>query len=258
VTAGSDDARDPAPQPGAQAARPKSGAAAAASRARRIGGRVSAGEPTTQPTAKQPTATSAPISTTKPAPPREAPDRKQARPRAAEPVQLPGWLRWAPTGILTAGVVAMAVILVVFSHGVWWARTSGQTVREQVLAAAKTCAAAENTYKYTALDSFEAKALRCTTGSFTGTVRHIIETVVKKNAPTLKASQTVQINTGGIESVTDGGHRWKVVLFGQLSATNVNSAKGSLPDPFAAEVIMQKAHGKWLMAGLNTISPPLG
>jgi hypothetical protein len=240
---------------------PRKPAAAAASRARRIGGRVTAAPRSA--TAQQETEAPAAKPGTQPKPvlakparpsPTPAPSRE---PAGAAPVVLPGWLRWAPTGILSAGAVAMAVVLIVFSHGVWWARPAGSTVREHVLAAAKTCTATTNTYTYTALDSFEAKALRCTTGAFTGKVRHTIESLIKKNAPRLKASQRVQINRGGIESVTDGGDRWKVILFGQLSATNVNNAKSSAPDPFAVQVIMQKAHGKWLMADLNPISSPL-
>ena len=59
-----------------------------------------------------------------------------------------------------AGALAMAVIVGIVSHGVWWGKdTASQTsvnpLRQQVSAAAKTCLAATNTYKYTDLDAFE-------------------------------------------------------------------------------------------------------
>jgi Mce-associated membrane protein len=155
----------------------------------------------------------------------------------------------------------MAVLLVVFSHGVWWGPDpqhvpqdkSPAVVREQVLAAAKTCVAAANTYQYTDLDSYETKALACTTGQFTSQLQDTIERLIKANAPRLKSSQTAQINRGGIESVSQDGKQWTVLLFGQLSVTN-NENKTPRTDPFAAQVRMDKVGGKWLIGALTTVS----
>jgi hypothetical protein len=47
-----------------------------------------------------------------------------------------------------------------------------------------------------------------------------------------------------------------VLVFGQLSVVNSNEPKGRT-DPFAAEVTMEKVHGKWLMSGLQTVATPL-
>jgi hypothetical protein len=169
---------------------------------------------------------------------------------------VPGWLRWAPAGVLSAGAVAMAVLLIVFSHGVWWGTTSSAVQREQVLAAAKTCLATANTYQYTALDAYEKKALACTTGGLTAKLRKTIDKLVRVRAPQLKAGQRAEINRAGIEAITKDGSQWTVLVFGQLAVTNTNYPKGRT-DPFAAEVRMQKAHGQWLMSDLQNVSTPL-
>jgi hypothetical protein len=175
----------------------------------------------------------------------------------------PAWLNWLPAAVLSAGALAMAVLLIVFSHGVWWgpdpaAVPSGRTatLREQVLAAAKTCVASTNTYKYTELDSYESRALACTTGQFTSQLKDTIDRLIRVNAPKLKSSQTAQINRGGIESISPDGRQWTILLFGQLSVTNSND-KQPRTDPFAAQVVMQRVRGKWLMAKLTTVSTPL-
>lgn len=292
------------PAPG----RTTSGKAAAARRARRIGGRPATAGPSgtdTAPTASAPAttppATSASATTaapTRPRPDRSAPAtapvsiRKRgsaagpagdaapaattspagvaAQPGTAEiPVVVqtvtPAWLNWLPAAVLSAGALALAVLILVFSNGVWWGPSPGaaptgaqapNAVRERVLAAAKTCIASTNSYKYTALDAFEKKALSCSTGQFTSQLQNTIETLIKVNAPKLKSSQTAQINRGGIEAVTSDGRQWTVLLFGQLTVVNTNDSKGHT-DPFAAQVTMQKAGNKWLIAHLSTVSSPL-
>lgn len=231
--------------------RPRTGAAAAA-RARRIGGRVAGARPTAE---EPPSETAAKVSVAKAAAPAaELP----ARPPDAAP--LPGWLNWLPAMVLGAGALVMAILLVVFSHGVWWGATppgkpSAQQVnaaRDQVLAAAKSCVATSNTYKYTDIAGYESKALACTTGKVRSQVQTTIQTSIKSLAPKLKHSQTCQINTAGIEKVGADG-TWTLLVFGQLESTDTNNPQG-VTDPFAAQVQMQQVHGKWLMSGLSEIS----
>jgi hypothetical protein len=150
----------------------------------------------------------------------------------------------------------MIALLLVFSHGVWWAKQSGSVEREKVLAAAKTCVVASNTYKYTQLDAFEKQALACATGQFRTQLKSTIEKLIKVNAPQLKAAQRASINRGGIEAVTSDGKQWTVLLFGQLAVTNTNYPQGRT-DPFAAQVRMQKVSGAWVMSDLKTVSTPL-
>jgi len=230
-------------------------AAAAASRARRIGGRSGSSAPHADPApAPEPTVTNTVAKERPSAPPPESkPEREAPRP----PREMPGWLRWAPAGALSAGAVAMIALLVVFSHGVWWAKPSGNVTRDQVLAAAKTCLAATNTYKYTALDQYAKAVHGCTTNPLTGQIDETITSLIKPNAAKLKASQTAQINRGAIETISSDGHQWTLLLFGQLNVVNSNYPKGRT-DPFAAQVRMDKVHGKWLMSYLATVASPVG
>ncbi len=172
------------------------------------------------------------------------------------PPEVPVWLRWTPAAVLTAGVITMAVLLTVFSHGVWWGRPSGNAVREEMLAAAKTCVARTNTYKYTALAAYATAAHQCTTGELTVQLDKTIKTIIKQYAPTLKATQTAQISRGALEAVSPHGKQWTVLVFGQLTVVNTNEPKGRT-DPFAAQVRMEKVHGKWLMSGLKTVATPV-
>jgi hypothetical protein len=185
-------------------------------------------------------------------------------PRTVVVTAVPAWLNWAPAAVLATGALVMAVLLVVFSHRVWWGPDPSQvpsdrsaaTVREQVLAAAKTCVATANSYKYTDLDTYETKALACTTGEFTAQLKDTIEQLIKVNAPRLKSSQTAQIDRGGIEAITPDSKQWTILLFGQLSVTN-DENKQPRTDPFAAQVRMDKVNGKWLIGALNTVSSPV-
>jgi hypothetical protein len=261
-------------------ARPQpSSAAAAARRARRIGGRPvtagvavttagagPAGAPPPEPAdSNDPTA---PVALRKrPGPPvlndsageqPLAPDDDLATIRRA----VPAWLDWAPAGVLAAGVAVMAVLLIVISHGVWWAKPGGpgaaevNRTREQVLAAAKSCIVTLNQYSYTDLNGYERDALACTTGRFTSQLKDSIDKVVKPSAPALKAKQTAQVNRGAIESVSADGRQWTVVLFLQLSVVNANYPKGRT-DPLGAVARMEKVKGRWLISSESPVSSPI-
>lgn len=229
--------------------------AAAASRARRIGGRVPGAQPTGPATAAP---EDAEASAPEPAP---EPPTVEA---LAGPRAVPGWLAWLPAGVLGAGAVVMAVLMLISSHGVWWGSTPPgppsaaqvNVVRDQVLAAAKSCVAVTNDYSYQDLNSYETKALACTTGKLSGQLRQTIESIVKPNAPRLKATQATQINRGGIEAVSPSG-QWTILVFGQLAVTNTSYPNGRT-DPFAATVRMEQVGGKWLISGLSTVATPLG
>ncbi|HKC26456.1 MAG TPA: hypothetical protein VKB75_00455 [Jatrophihabitans sp.] len=258
-----------------ESGRATSAEAAAARRARRIGGggANAASSPTdvaapvdapNRPRPERP-GPAAPVSTRKrETSASEVPTGTEETPVIVRTVT-PAWVNWLPAAVLSAGALVLAVLIIVLSNGVWWgpspsaAPTGAQSpnaVRERVLAAAKTCVASTNSYKYTALDAYEKKALACSTGQFTSQLQNTIETLIKVNAPKLKSSQTAQINRGGIEAVTSDGRQWTVLLFGQLTVVNTNDPKGRT-DPFAAQVIMQKTGNQWLIAHLSTVSTPL-
>lgn len=233
--------------------------ARAAQRARRIGGRRAGGAVTRAERPSQAPRPPAPVPADEfpPGPP----EPYQAMPYA-QPAATPAWLNWLPAEVLATGAVVMAVLIVVFSHGVWWGPDASHTpgggprLRQQVLAAAKTCVADTNTYKYTDLNGYEAKALTCATGKFADDLKRTIDTVIKVNAPKLKSSQTAQINQGAIEAVSSDGRQWTILLYGQLSVTNTESSQPRV-DPFAAQVRMDHVKGKWLISDLQTVSQPL-
>jgi hypothetical protein len=235
----------------------RSAAAAAASRARRIGGRVASGSQPQRPAGADRDASNAPAAA--------APVTEPARtvgvelpppPPGTVVVAVPAWLRWAPAGVLSVGAVVMAVLLILFSHGVWWGKTSASAEREQVLAAAKTCVATTQSYRYNELDSFERKALACAAGQFRSQLQQTIRGVLKKQAPVIKAVQTARIDRGGIEAITKNGHQWTLLIYGELSVTNTKYPKGQT-DPFAAQARVEKVGGHWLLVGLETVSTPL-
>jgi hypothetical protein len=276
-------------QPGETAAQGQSQgspSARAARRARRIGGRPAgagpapadaasdarpapAGQPTESTPGTVPTYAPTPVPTSVPAGrvpvdeyPPGPPDAYHEAAPFGQPATAPAWLNWLPAEVLSAGAVVMAVLIVVFSHGVWWGPDpshtpgGGANLREQVLAAAKTCVAKTNTYKYTDLDSYESGALRCATGKFADDLKRTIDSVIKVNAPKLKSSQTAQINQGGIETIAADGQQWTILLYGQLSVTNTDSTQPRV-DPFAAQVRMDHVNGKWLISALATVATPL-
>jgi Mce-associated membrane protein len=249
------------PEPDAPARR--QGAAAAARRASRIGGlgvpaaREDAPGRVGEPQRAATTSGTLPDGSPDTASPDTAsPDTAGAvvapgvEPAPARVVAVPDWLRWLPAAVVSAAAIAMAVLLVVFSHGVWWAKPSSASVRDRVLAAAKTCMTAINTYKYTELDAYERRALACTTGAFTGDLRQAIQSIVKVKAPQLKASQTISVHDVGIESVN--GNHWTVLVFAQVDLKSITYPKGS-QTPYAAEVDLEKVGGKWLLSRETTL-----
>lgn len=168
--------------------------------------------------------------------------------------QAPRWLRWTPAAVLSACAVVMAVLLLVAAHSVWYAKPSSSALREKVLAAAKTCTAAANTYTYLTIPKDEANGLACSTGTWSSQYRKAMKTLVTPLATKLKASQAIQINAAGIENISASGHQWTVIVYGQTKITQA-SAKTRL-DPFAAEVTMQEVGSKWLISNINTVANP--
>lgn len=264
-------------------------AASAASRARRIGGRVSP-SPTGRP---DETAVAGDLASSvdTPADDGAAPAAKRlslrknsgaAGPTAAEPdeakakakakatpkaeartgsgrtMTLPSWLTWVPAVAFAAVAVVFLVLLAVDKVGSSGSGPPSSKERETVLAAAKNCVAATNTYKYTNVDSYERAGLKCATGVYAKQYRTAMDTLIKKNAPTQKFTQIAQINSAGVESVTDDGKQWSALIYGQLNITNTATGKNGRIDPFALVATMDQVKGKWLISGVKLLSTPTG
>lgn len=233
-------------------------AARAARRARRIGGR-STPDAVAEGTAAQDTATqgTASVPLTKradgePAPAATAaPDTTAAPGTPDAPPAWSGRRAWLPAFVLAIVCLGFLGWGIYDSHGVWWAKSSSSVANERgpVLAAAKSCMAAMNTYDYRKLAESEAKGVACTTGTFTGQYKQAFEKLIKPQAAKVQFTQTAQINNAGIESVSGDGQQWVVLVYGQLSTTNSQTGtKAPTLTPFSARVTMQHVGAKWLVA----------
>lgn len=160
-------------------------------------------------------------------------------------------LRWLPAGMAALLVAVLAIAIVVASHSVWWAKRSDSEVRDEVLAAAKTCLAATNSFDYRKIDEAEAAGLRCATGKFRDSYKQSMDTVIKKLAPERQATQTVQVNKAGVASVSKDGKQWVILIYGQQQVTNNTTAKDKPRlDILSAKVTMDRVGDKWLISAL--------
>ncbi|GAB2484790.1 hypothetical protein [Jatrophihabitans fulvus] len=169
-------------------------------------------------------------------------------------VSLPYWAAYVPAVALAVAAVVFASLVVVrLVGGDDGPDTTSNQARERVLAAAKTCVASLNSYRYDDIAATRATAKRCTTGALTGQYLTTVNTVIAKNAPRLKASQTVRIETGGIECVSPNGAQWDVLLYGQVNQTRTGVPDGRV-DPFAAVATLTEKNGSWKVSRLRTVS----
>jgi hypothetical protein len=185
-------------------------------------------------------------------------EQRPARPEAGGVRSLP--LAWFPAAVLAVAAVLLLALLGVFSFRGYWAKPGGggptapsTAQQERVLAAAKTCFATVNTYDYRKLDAALAAGLSCTTGKFTNDYRTAFNAQIKPNAPTIKIVRTTQVNKAGIASISPDGKQWVVLVYGQLSISSVQTAKGTPRiDPLDGVVTMDLVDGKWLIAKIDT------
>jgi Mce-associated membrane protein len=232
--------------------------AAAASRARRIGGRPLPG-PSVAEAAEVAEPASAKVDVAK-RPRRPArPSGDEPRRPAREPRPKGRWrarLGWLPAGVAGLAVLAMLAVAAWQSHGVWWAKTAQDArdrTQQEVLAVAKTCAAAILSYDYRKLDAAEAAGKACTTGQLKSDYTKAMETTVKQLAPQSKTVQTLQIAKAGIESVSPDGKQWVVLVYGQQAVTDAKTKSGDAPrlDLSSPEVTLDLVGGKWLVSNLG-------
>jgi hypothetical protein len=257
------------PEPGeARPARRPSPTANPASRARRIGGRPPRPGP-----APAPAPAETDVTADAPARPRPGPRPSPApgKPATPAPVDEVGWppaetprgsgpdrrLARLPAAVLGLAAMLLLALVLVFSHGVYWAKPdhsagARSAQQERVLAAVKKCYATINTFDYRHLNGLVHRALPCTTGKFTSDVRTALQKTIIPKAPAAKATQTAQINRAGIVSVSPDGRQWVTLLFGQLVISNATTAKNApRTDVFGAVVTVDQVGGKWLISKVD-------
>ena len=244
--------------------RPSPGASAA-SRARRIGGRP-ASDPRPKPAADATAAPATPAPAKKSGPAVNLDKLSTRKPgRAVEHgAELDAEalrrrldrLRWIPAGVLGAAVVVLAVLCVLLGNGVWRGTKSASYVRGQVLAAAKTCTATVSSYDYRKLAQSKKDGRACATGKFKADYTTAMDTIIAKEAPKTKTTQTLQVAKAGIEQVSSDGNQWTLLIYGQHTVTNTTTETTNTPrlDKLSVRVTMDKVGGKWLIAKIDIAS----
>jgi hypothetical protein len=117
---------------------------------------------------------------------------------------------------------------------------------------------AANTYDYRHLAGYRRTALATTTGVFTQTLAHTIDSVIADNAPRLHARQHAEVNRIGIADMH--GQDATVLIFGQLTVRNTTYPSGRT-DPFEAVAGVRLVQERWLLTrivtdGSATCDPP--
>jgi hypothetical protein len=164
-------------------------------------------------------------------------------------------LRWIPAGVAAVAVLVALGIGAWLSDGVWWGSkiTSNRSEQQQqVLAVAKTCAVNLLSYDYRSLDDAQKKGDQCASGDYRTQYDQTFNTIVRKLAPQRKATQTLQIANGGIQSVSGDAQQWVVLLFGQQSySDNTQSSNTPRLDVATFAVTLTKVNGTWLVTAMN-------
>lgn len=163
-------------------------------------------------------------------------------------------LRWLPAGVLAVAALVLAVLCVTLGSGVWYATKSSDEVRGEVLAAAKTCAGKVSSYDYRKLAEAKKDGMSCATGQFKKDYAKAMDTIVAKEAPVTKTTQSVQVAKAGIEQVSSDGKQWTVLIYGQHTVTNTKTGlKTPRLDKLSVRATMDNVGNKWLISKIDVI-----
>jgi hypothetical protein len=163
-----------------------------------------------------------------------------------------GWIIAAVAALAAAVLLGVGLWL---TDGVWWAKSSTsahrEQVRQQVLAAAKTCTAAILSYDYRTLAQNEKTGQACATGQLKADYTKLMDTTVKTIAPQNKAVQVLQVAKAGITSVSSDGKQWVILVYGQQSVTTSTVTSPRLASS-SASVTLNNVGGVWLVSNMTT------
>jgi hypothetical protein len=165
-------------------------------------------------------------------------------------------VRWIPAVLAGAAVVAMLVVGVWQSHGVWWGNRLQDTRSQQqqeVLAAAKSCTVSILSYDYRRLPAAQSAATACVTEDFKTAQYDKAFKIVQQLAPEKKAVLQLSVENGGVQSVSKDGKTWVVLLYGQLAYSDKDLPKDTPQrlDISSSVVTLTKSGGRWLVAKLD-------
>lgn len=131
-------------------------------------------------------------------------------------------------------------------------KSSSNADRDQVLSAAKSDTALVISYNYKTIDADAAKAVPQLTGAFAADYQKSINTVIKVQAPKLKAVVEGQVDSAAIEAVSGDGKQVTVIVFGQQKVTNSTLAQPRT-DLVRLRVTMDRVGNGWKIAQIAQI-----
>jgi Mce-associated membrane protein len=256
--------------------RPANPQAAAARRARQLGGtrRPQPGPRPAEPSdrsgeteASEEAAKPAAVSTTKPAP-KSSVGKAAARPRPRpRPRPTPGPdttvddapAATAPTRSRAPLAVSLGLVVVLLAAGVVFLVLSltakpevSAAETERALAAAKSDVALLTSYGYQTIDADSAKAAAVITGDFKDQYLKAIDTVVKPQLPTTQTVAVGQVDTAGLVSADPKGRQVVVLVYAQQSVTNKAQTTPRI-DALQIRVTMDLVDGQWLVSQLEQL-----
>jgi Mce-associated membrane protein len=162
--------------------------------------------------------------------------------------------RWVPAGVLGLAAVVLAVLCVAYGKGVWYSTKSANEVRGEVLSAAKTCTGKVSSYDYRKLAQAKKEGQACATGKFKTDYTTAMDTIIAKEAPKTKTTQSVQVAKAGIEQVSSDGNQWTLLIYGQHTVTNTTTGTQTPRlDKLSVRVTMDKVGDKWLISKLDLV-----
>lgn len=154
-------------------------------------------------------------------------------------------------------VAALLVLALALAGALTWIVTANhksqsQASREKVLAAAKSGAALLLSYNYQHVDADKNAALPHLTGKFATDYATSMNSVIKPQAPKVKAIVEGQIDSAGIESVSPNGKQAVVVVFGQQKVSNTGLTQPRT-DVARLRVTMDLVGSTWKISNLSQI-----
>jgi hypothetical protein len=182
--------------------------------------------------------------------------RRRAKSATTDGVQLPGWVRWLPAGVTIAATIALAAIVAVLSHSVWWAKPNVYSQRDAILSAAKTCSARIFSYDYRKIPANKKAAASCIYGKFATQYQDSLTKIIAPNAPQQRSVQSTTVQQAGIVSSDPKGKQWTVLILGQSLIVNSATSKTGRTDQLQLTVTMEKHGGNWVIVGARLPTTP--
>jgi Mce-associated membrane protein len=170
--------------------------------------------------------------------------------KPAKPAQTPGTAPIWFAAVLLAAVLALGTVcwLLATHQG---GGTSRQG-RERAMAAAKSDSALVLSYNYQHLDKDRDAALPHLTGRFAADYKKSMDSVIKDQAPKVKAVVEGQVDSAGLEAVSGSGNQITVIVFGQQKVTNTTLTQPRT-DIVRLRVILDRVGKDWKISKVDPI-----